>query len=75
MEKAHVDTKVELLKGNEGTTEKKQEQPLIDESLREQPVDEVTGVLDGLKGSENNSDMEETPLEVKKCTCSVSSGY
>ncbi|XWS57324.1 hypothetical protein CRYUN_Cryun09bG0164200 [Craigia yunnanensis] len=50
VEKAHVDAKVKLLKGNEGTTERKHEQPLIEERLSELPVDEVTGVLDGLKG-------------------------
>lgn len=66
VEKAQADVKVKPLKGNEGTTERKPKQALIEESLGKQPVGEVTGVLGGLKGNENKeSIMEETPLEVE----------
>ncbi|XP_022719613.1 titin-like [Durio zibethinus] len=66
VEKAQVDAKVKLLKGNEGTTERQQEQPLIEESSGEHPVDEISVVLGSLEGSKKKENStEETPPEVK----------
>ncbi|WRX22953.1 hypothetical protein QQP08_015440 [Theobroma cacao] len=66
VKRAKVDAEGELLEGNERATERKQKQPLVEESVGEQPVDEVSGILGGLEGSDkNDSNMEETPLEVK----------
>ncbi|XVF41577.1 hypothetical protein PTKIN_Ptkin01aG0290700 [Pterospermum kingtungense] len=58
VENAQVDVKVKLLKGNEGTTERNLEELLIEESLGKQPVDKVTDVLGGLKGSEKKQSID-----------------
>ncbi|XVF30392.1 hypothetical protein REPUB_Repub16aG0053200 [Reevesia pubescens] len=66
VEKAQVDPKVKLLKGNEATPERQQEQALIEESLGVQPVGEVSGVLGSLQESQKkDSSVRETPIKVK----------
>ncbi|KAL4325334.1 hypothetical protein GQ457_11G005710 [Hibiscus cannabinus] len=63
-EQEQVDAEVKMSKGDDGTTTRKQEQPIIEESSTEQPVyDTVTGRQGGLDGSEEED--QEMPLDGK----------
>ncbi|KAE8664745.1 Eukaryotic release factor 1 (eRF1) family protein isoform 1 [Hibiscus syriacus] len=63
VEKEQVDSKLTMSEGDEGTSRRKHEQLLMEESLTEQPVDDkVIGARGNLKGREND---KETPLDVQ----------
>ncbi|GMI63456.1 hypothetical protein HRI_000014900 [Hibiscus trionum] len=63
-EQEQVDVKLKISNGDEGTTRRKQEQPIIEESSAKQPVDDkIIGPLGGLDGSEKED--KEIPLDGK----------